>query len=95
MKDSFGNLKQGGGNTLFCQMTADATGRTVVAGPVESACVGNLLFQAVALGELGGVTDARAVVRRSFATEIYESHSSQAWEDAYYRLLGYMERKSI
>lgn len=84
----------GGGtkNKLMNQLAADATGRTVIAGPVESACVGNLLMQAVALGELGGVEDARAVVRASFATECYESRRTQAWEDAYGRLMGYMER---
>jgi rhamnulokinase len=85
----------GGGtkNKLMNQLAADATGRTVVAGPVESACVGNLLMQAVALGELGGVEDARAVVRASFVTEVYESRRTQAWEDAYAKLLGYMEMK--
>ena len=85
----------GGGtkNKLMNQLAADATGRNVVAGPVESACVGNLLMQAVALGELGGVEDARAVVRSSFVTETYESHRTQAWEDAYSKLLGYMEMK--
>jgi len=85
----------GGGtkNKLMNQLAADATGRTVIAGPVESACVGNLLMQAVALGELRNVQEARAVVRASFTTEIYESHRTQAWEDAYARLLGYMEMK--
>jgi sugar (pentulose or hexulose) kinase len=85
----------GGGtkNKLMNQLAADATGRTVVAGPVESACVGNLLMQAVAPGELGGVEDARAVVRMSFATEIYESRQTQQWNDAYERLLGLMEKK--
>jgi rhamnulokinase len=85
----------GGGtkNKLMNQLAADATNRTVVAGPVESACVGNLLMQAVALGDLSNVEDARAVVRRSFKTETYEPHHTQAWEDAYGRLLGYMERK--
>ena len=85
----------GGGtkNKLLNQLAADATGRTVVAGPVESACVGNLLLQAVALGELGGVEDARAVVRRSFATETYESRPTQAWEDAYARLMVYRKQE--
>ena len=87
----------GGGtkNKLMNQLAADATGRTVIAGPVESACVGNLLMQAVALGELSNVQEARAVVRASFTTEIYESHRTQAWEDAYARLLGYMEMKKL
>lgn len=85
----------GGGtkNKLMNQLAADATGRTVIAGPVESACVGNLLMQAVALGELGGVSDARAVVRASFVTEVYESCHSQAWDDAYEKLLGFMEKE--
>ena len=82
----------GGGtkNKLMNQLAADATGRTVVAGPVESACVGNLLMQAVALGELKNVEEARAVVRASFVTETYESHRTQQWEDAYAKLLGWM-----
>ena len=82
----------GGGtkNKLMNQLAADATGRTVVAGPVESACVGNLLMQAVALGELKNVEEARAVVRASFTTERYESHQDQQWHDAYAKLLGFM-----
>lgn len=83
----------GGGilNRLLNQMSADATGRYVITGPTEGACVGNLLMQAVALGELSGVEDAREVVRRSFETEEYEPHRSSEWEDAYYRLNEYME----
>ena len=82
----------GGGmkNKLLNQLAADATGRTVVAGPVEGACVGNLLMQAVALRELKNVEEARAVVRASFATETYEPHRTQAWEDAYGKLRGYL-----
>lgn len=85
----------GGGtkNKLMNQLAADATGRIVVAGPVESACVGNLLMQAVALGELKDVQEARAVVRASFATETYEPYRTQAWEDAYAKLLGNMEKR--
>ena len=85
----------GGGtkNKLMNELAANATGRTVIAGPVESACVGNLLMQAVALGELRDVGEARAVVRASFETETYEGHRTQQWEDAYGRLLRYMEMK--
>ncbi len=83
----------GGGmlNKLLNQMSADATGRRVITGPTEGACIGNLLMQAVALGELSGIADVRDVVARSFETQEYEPHHTQAWEDAYHRMIGYME----
>ena len=43
----------GAANALLCQLTADVTGRPVLAGPVEATGVGNLLVQAWAAGELG------------------------------------------
>lgn len=58
----------GGGsqNRLLCQLTADATGKTVVAGPVEATALGNVLVQARAAGVLrGGLAELRAVVRAS------------------------------
>ncbi|WP_433078630.1 rhamnulokinase [Dactylosporangium sp. CA-052675] len=44
----------GGGalNTLLCQLTADACGLPVLAGPVEAGALGNILVQARALGVL-------------------------------------------
>jgi sugar (pentulose or hexulose) kinase len=47
----------GGGtqNTLLCQFAADATGRRVVAGPVEATAIGNVVMQAIALGHLGSI----------------------------------------
>ena len=58
----------GGGtrDQLLVKLTASALDRPVTAGPVEGTAAGNLLVQLIAAGELGGVAEARAVVRRSF-----------------------------
>lgn len=58
----------GGGsqNRLLCQLTADATGMRVIAGPVEATALGNVLVQARAAGTLdGGLPELRAAVRAS------------------------------
>ena len=57
----------GGGsrNEMLNQFTAEASGRSVVAGPVEATVMGNLLVQTQAIGELGSLGDLRRVVRDS------------------------------
>jgi rhamnulokinase len=87
----------GGGiqNKLLDRMAADSTGRPVVTGPVEGACIGNLLMQAVALGELNGINDVRRVVRDSVEVETFEPNRTQAWGDAYQKLLKLMEAKEF
>lgn len=78
----------GGGarNTLLCQMTADATGLPVVAGPVEAAALGNALVQARAQGV---VSDIRALVRRSEQLVTYRPRGEEsAWARAEDRLTG-------
>ena len=88
------NITGGGiGNALLCQMTADVLNRRVVAGPGEGSAMGNALMQAIALGEVKDVMQGREIVRRSIEPRVYEPRHTQAWEDAYGRLLGYMEKK--
>jgi rhamnulokinase len=83
----------GGGtkNRLLNQFTADATGRAVIAGPVEATAAGNVLVQAIGLGELASLEEARAVVRNSFDVEEYQPGSATGWDEAYEKLLELLE----
>jgi rhamnulokinase len=75
----------GGGsrNTLLNRFTANATGRMVIAGPVEATAIGNILVQAIAAGQINSLADGRAMVRHSFGTMIFEPRSVARWDDAY------------
>jgi rhamnulokinase len=79
----------GGGcqNALLCQFTADACHRPVLAGPVEATAIGNILIQAVGLGILGSLSEAREVVRNSFEVKTYTPQASDRWEAPYQRFL--------
>ena len=82
----------GGGsqNALLCQFTADACNRQVLAGPVEATAIGNVLVQAIGLGLLGSLTDAREVVRHSFEVRAYDPTYPDSWQEPYDRFLGYL-----
>ncbi|MBP1995662.1 rhamnulokinase [Paenibacillus eucommiae] len=75
----------GGGiqNTLLCQLTANATGRTVFAGPIEATAIGNILMQAKAHGEVGSLNEIRQVVIDSFPPDRYVPADTDAWQEAY------------
>jgi rhamnulokinase len=78
----------GGGiqNRLLCRLTADATGRRVLAGPVEATATGNVLAQAVGAGALSSWAEGREVAARSFDVDEYEPRPSAAWDEAAERL---------
>lgn len=48
------------------RLTAEATGKKVVTGPVEATAIGNLIMQMIGAGELGSLSEARSVVKKSF-----------------------------
>jgi len=77
----------GGGsqNNLLCQLTADATGKPVIAGPVEATAIGNALVQAISLGVIDSLADGRELVARSFPLRNYRPQSAAGWDDAYER----------
>jgi rhamnulokinase len=80
----------GGGarNTLLCQLTADACGRPVVAGPFEATALGNVLVQARALGALDGdLSSLRALVRETQRLQRFDpAGDTGAWDAAEARI---------
>jgi len=84
----------GGGtrNRLLNQFTADATGRPVVAGPIEATAAGNVLMQMMALGHIESLAEGRQVVRDSFDVAVYEPKGGPEWDEAYLRFLDVLER---
>lgn len=83
----------GGGiqNKLLNQMAADATGRPVVTGPIEGAAMGNLLTQAMALGDIPDLAGLRRVVRNNVEVETYTPNHTDEWEQAYRKLENLMK----
>ena len=74
----------GGGcqNRLLNQLTANACGKPVMAGPVEATVLGNLLVQARTSGSLTTLKDIREVVQNSTAMDTFEPQGQNEWQDA-------------
>ena len=74
----------GGGtqNKLLCQLTADACGRRVLAGPVEATAIGNIMMQLVAEGAVSSIQEAREIIANSFPLDAYEPTGAVDWSDA-------------
>jgi rhamnulokinase len=64
----------GGGiqNELLSQLTADAIGREVIAGPIEGTIIGNIGVQAITAKVVKNLNDWRMIVSNSFDVKIYE-----------------------
>jgi rhamnulokinase len=79
----------GGGsqNSLLNQMTANSTGLKVISGPVETTAIGNILMQAMAVGEVKSIVEAREIVRNSFPVEVYTPLPDKNLLDAYSRFI--------
>jgi rhamnulokinase len=77
----------GGGsrNRMVNQLTADATGRTVIAGPVEATALGNAIMQFKGIGLLMDVWEARKVLDETLELDIYQPKSGVDWDTAYTR----------
>jgi hypothetical protein len=78
----------GGGskNAYLNQATADATGKPVLAGPVEATAAGNVIVQAVAAGRLASIAEGRAALARGVALTRFEPRKSDVWTELRARL---------
>jgi len=79
----------GGGskNRLLNRFTANATGKTVIAGPAEATAVGNVMMQAYATGLVKDLHAIRSLVSSSFEKEIYTPGHTTAWHKGYKKYL--------
>jgi rhamnulokinase len=75
----------GGGsqNELLNQMTANAIGRPVIAGPTEATALGNAIVQYIALGEFATIQEARELLNRSLPLKTYEPQDAAVWDAQY------------
>jgi rhamnulokinase len=82
----------GGGskNRLLNQLTADATGRRVIAGPAEATALGNIAMQMLATGAVSSLAAARQVIDGSCAAERFEPRETNRWDTHYARFRGYL-----
>ena len=72
----------GGGskNRLLNQMTADATGRKLLAGPAEATALGNVAIQILATGGAGSLKEVRQIIDRSYPVEGFEPLDTVKWD---------------
>jgi len=77
-------------NKFLNQLIADSLDRPVITGPVEGAAIGNLLTQAMALGDIKDLDHLRQIVRNSETVEYWQPNHTDAWEAAYQKLLTFL-----
>ena len=72
----------GGGskNRLLNQLTADASGRKVLAGPAEATALGNVAIQILATGGATSLKEVRDIVDRSYPAEVFDPLDTDKWD---------------
>ena len=69
------------------RFTANATGKTVVAGPSEATAIGNAMLQAYAAGLVPDLPRMRSLIAASVPVEIYTPGNTTAWHKGYHQYL--------
>ncbi len=72
----------GGGsqNEMLNQFAADATGKKVLAGPIEATVLGNVIIQAMAAGQINSISQGRKTVAGSFELKKYNPQNTAQWQ---------------
>ena len=81
----------GGGaqNKMLNQFTANAVGKTVLAGPSEATAMGNILLQAKAAGLVKDKKEIRRIIRNSVELEMFAPEETALWELNYNKYLAF------
>lgn len=79
----------GGGsrNDYLNQLTADATGVEVLAGPQEGTALGNIMVQAKANGDVSDIWEMRRIIANSLDLKQFHPQGDSAWDAAYAKYL--------
>ncbi len=73
----------GANNKMLNQLTADALGIQVLAGPTEATAIGNIMLQAKAVGAVNTLEEIREIIFNSFEVTEYFPSPKLDWEKAY------------
>ena len=79
----------GGGskNALLCQMTANITGKTIIAGPDEATAIGNIMMQALADGMFSSMEEGKKVISASCELKSYNPQNEEEWNEKYAKFM--------
>jgi rhamnulokinase len=85
---------EGSQSRLLCQFTANATGRIVIAGPVDASALGNLMLQAIATGHLSDIETGRSCIATSEHYSVYVPEETVYWAEQYHRFFSFLSSES-
>src|SRR5690606_22423388 len=78
-------------NEMLNQLTANATGIPVIAGPAEANAIGNIVMQTKPLATVKTLKDARSVVSDSFYVKIFLPEAGEQWKITFQKFEKLME----